>query len=175
VVEGGRAVAVQARRGEESVRVEGGEIVLCAGAVGSPHLLMLSGIGPAEQLRAAGVPGCTMRRGRAEPARSSARTARGSRGAAGAWTGPRCGSGAALHGAGFHAAQRHADPMVSFATNRGSRRRRAPRWASPQPVLNLSAGHGELRCSRPSSVQPLLDFNFLSDELIGSVYATRCG
>jgi choline dehydrogenase len=28
-----------------------GEVVLCAGAIGSPHLLMLSGIGPADALR----------------------------------------------------------------------------------------------------------------------------
>jgi choline dehydrogenase len=32
-----------------------GEVVLCSGAVGSPHLLMLSGIGPAADLEAAGV------------------------------------------------------------------------------------------------------------------------
>jgi choline dehydrogenase len=32
------------------------EVVLCAGAIGSPHLLMLSGIGPRDQLDRAGVP-----------------------------------------------------------------------------------------------------------------------
>ena len=32
-----------------------GEVVLCAGAVGSPHLLMSSGIGPADALRAHGI------------------------------------------------------------------------------------------------------------------------
>jgi choline dehydrogenase-like flavoprotein len=35
--------------------VRAGEVVLSAGAVGSPHLLLLSGIGPADQLRAAGI------------------------------------------------------------------------------------------------------------------------
>ena len=36
------------------VRVSG-EVVVCAGAIGSPHLLMLSGIGPAGPLRALGI------------------------------------------------------------------------------------------------------------------------
>jgi choline dehydrogenase len=36
--------------------VEAGEVVLAAGAVGTPHLLLLSGIGPPDDLRAAGVP-----------------------------------------------------------------------------------------------------------------------
>jgi choline dehydrogenase-like flavoprotein len=52
VVEGGRAVGVQTPGGV----VRADEVVLAAGAVASPHLLLLSGIGPAAQLRAAGVP-----------------------------------------------------------------------------------------------------------------------
>jgi predicted dehydrogenase (TIGR03970 family) len=52
VVEGGRAVGVETGDGV----VRAAEVVLSAGAVGSPHLLMLSGIGPADQLRAAGIP-----------------------------------------------------------------------------------------------------------------------
>ena len=47
----GRAVAVLADGDEHEAR----EIVLCAGAVGSPQLLQLSGIGPAEHLRALGL------------------------------------------------------------------------------------------------------------------------
>lgn len=34
---------------------EGGEVVLCAGAIGSPHLLQLSGVGPAELLQENGI------------------------------------------------------------------------------------------------------------------------
>jgi len=52
VVEGGRAVGVATADGV----VPAGDVVLAAGAVGSAHLLLLSGIGPADQLRAAGVP-----------------------------------------------------------------------------------------------------------------------
>ena len=56
VVERGRVVAVEYARGRDAARVEvAGEALLCAGAVQSPHLLQLSGIGAAERLRAAGV------------------------------------------------------------------------------------------------------------------------
>ena len=57
VVENGRATGVQVRRGgrSEVVRASGG-VVLSAGAFGSPHILMLSGIGPAAHLAEMGVP-----------------------------------------------------------------------------------------------------------------------
>lgn len=64
LVENGRAVGV--RYAQNGVTLEAkarGEIVLCAGAVGSPHLLQRSGIGPAEWLGAAGVGVVVDRRG----------------------------------------------------------------------------------------------------------------
>ncbi len=36
-------------------RIEADEVILSAGSIGSPHLLMLSGVGPADQLHAAGI------------------------------------------------------------------------------------------------------------------------
>jgi len=56
-LQGGRAVGVRVsgRRGRvETVRA-GREVILCAGAIQSPQLLMLSGIGAPDELRAAGV------------------------------------------------------------------------------------------------------------------------
>jgi choline dehydrogenase-like flavoprotein len=47
-------VRVHDRRGERVIRAER-EVVLSAGAIGSPQLLMLSGIGPADELRDVGV------------------------------------------------------------------------------------------------------------------------
>ena len=56
IVENGRAVGVHfTQNGQEMEARARGEVILCAGAVGSPHLLQRSGIGPAEWLSAAGV------------------------------------------------------------------------------------------------------------------------
>lgn len=55
VVERGRAVALELARGGRVERLAAGEIVLCCGTVNSPQVLMLSGIGPAEALRAHGL------------------------------------------------------------------------------------------------------------------------
>lgn len=52
LLDGPRAVGVRLVDGST---VQAGEVVLAAGAVGSPHLLLRSGIGPADALRAAGV------------------------------------------------------------------------------------------------------------------------
>ncbi len=51
--DGDRAVGVETLAGE---RIEAGEVVLAAGAIATPQLLALSGIGPADELREVGVP-----------------------------------------------------------------------------------------------------------------------
>ena len=57
VFEGRRAVAVDIeRRGGGTERIEGGEIILAGGAINSPQLLQLAGVGRAEDLAALGIP-----------------------------------------------------------------------------------------------------------------------
>ena len=53
--DGKKAVGVEVESGDEVYRVEADQIVLSAGAMASPQLLMLSGVGPAEHLREMGV------------------------------------------------------------------------------------------------------------------------
>jgi choline dehydrogenase len=56
ILRGGRAVAVDAERHGEIIRHEAKrEIVLSAGAYNSPQILLLSGIGPADELRKLGI------------------------------------------------------------------------------------------------------------------------
>jgi choline dehydrogenase-like flavoprotein len=56
-LDGERAVGVRVRKGRSGVDVvrAAREVLLAAGAIGSPQLLLLSGVGPAQELRAAGV------------------------------------------------------------------------------------------------------------------------
>jgi choline dehydrogenase len=56
LVESGRAVGVEVARGRSAPeRIEAGEVILCGGAINTPQVLELSGIGGAERLRGAGV------------------------------------------------------------------------------------------------------------------------
>ena len=54
---GKRATGVRWRQnGEQRVARSRGEVILAAGSIGSPHILMLSGVGPAAQLSKFGIP-----------------------------------------------------------------------------------------------------------------------
>ncbi|MCY7313814.1 MAG: choline dehydrogenase [Pseudoxanthomonas sp.] len=57
VLESGRAVGVAYARGAQEVQARAErEVLLCGGAINSPQLLMLSGIGPAAHLQEHGIP-----------------------------------------------------------------------------------------------------------------------
>ncbi len=60
VFDGKRAVGVEFSRGGPGARVEradaAAEVILCAGAIGSPHILQLSGVGDPDHLGRIGVP-----------------------------------------------------------------------------------------------------------------------
>ncbi len=51
-----KAIGVEAESGGQAFQIEAGRVVLSSGAIRSPQLLMLSGIGPADHLRQFGIP-----------------------------------------------------------------------------------------------------------------------
>ena len=53
--QGKKAVGVEVESGEEVFVVEAEDLILCGGAVGSPQLLLLSGVGPTDHLREMGI------------------------------------------------------------------------------------------------------------------------
>jgi choline dehydrogenase len=54
--DGTRATGLEVRRAGRVEQVRADEVILAAGAIGSPHLLLLSGVGPAHHLVDVGVP-----------------------------------------------------------------------------------------------------------------------
>ncbi|MCJ8054646.1 choline dehydrogenase [Shinella curvata] len=54
--EGDRAIGVELQQGKQTIAVRcDREVLICGGAINSPQLLMLSGIGPADHLRSLGI------------------------------------------------------------------------------------------------------------------------
>jgi choline dehydrogenase len=57
VFDGRRAVGVRWRQGDQTRLARcRGEVILAAGSIGSPQIMLLSGVGPAQQLREHGIP-----------------------------------------------------------------------------------------------------------------------
>ncbi|MBB5750266.1 GMC family oxidoreductase [Micrococcus sp. TA1] len=55
LIQDGAVTGAEFARGQERFTVEAGEVVLTGGVIGSPELLLRSGVGPAEHLREVGV------------------------------------------------------------------------------------------------------------------------
>ena len=56
IFDGTKAIGVEVESGGESFVAEANEIILSSGAIGSPHLMLLSGVGPAGHLQDMGIP-----------------------------------------------------------------------------------------------------------------------
>jgi choline dehydrogenase-like flavoprotein len=150
-------------------RKAGCKIVLCTGAIGSPHLLLLSGIGPADHLRAHGIAVRADLPGVGQNLRDHPHVYATWRPAFGYPMNP--------DRQRYQTLLRYTAPgselrndvqilMSAFATARVDRGGdgRTPVGLTLQPVLNLARSAGELRLQSPDpTVQPLLDYNLLAD------------
>jgi choline dehydrogenase len=164
-----RATAVVGQVGGEPVTFEANEIVLSAGSVGSPHLLMLSGVGPADQLQAAGISVVLDRPGIGQNLRDHP-------GLNTIWKprpdhpmdpdAPRIQAILRYTARGSHLRNDMQLVMISFTGGRVDRGGdgRTPFGVMIRSVLNLAMAQGEIRLDPESPAgHPQIDFKMLQD------------
>ena len=169
VVSDGRATSVIVESGGETFTVEGEEIILSAGAVGSPHIMMLSGIGPADHLSklgiqvTSGLPGVGQNLRDHPVAGPAWRTKEGFSMDPDA---PRYQVALRYTATGSHLRNDMQLLVFSFATQRIARGGdgRTPIGISMIGVLNLAVGQGEIKLtSTDPRIQPFLNYNYLQE------------
>ena len=169
IFEGKRAVGLEVESGGERFVVQGEEIILSAGAVASPQLLMLSGVGPEAHLKEFGIPVVHHSPGVGQNLRDHPTV----------WVTWRTKEDFPLDGLAprMQVTLRYtADgsplrndmkvSMQSFATERINRGgdRMAPMGIRMTAGIQLAAGSGELTLtSADPTVQPFLDYRYLED------------
>ena len=170
IFDGNRAVGVEVQSGGEKFVVEGEEIILSSGAIGSPQILMLSGVGPADHLGSLGIPVVHDLPGvgqnlRDHPIIHISFSTKPDH--------PLDGNAPRMQMALRWTAQEsdlRNDLMIfmqSFATERVNRggERMEPLGIRMLGVLDLAMSSGELRLtSTDPNVQPFLDYRYLRDE-----------
>ena len=168
--EGKRATGVEVESGGETFVAEGEEIILSSGAIGSPQILMLSGVGPADQLQAQGIPVVHDLAGVGQNMRDHPMiyvTFRTKKDHPMDGFAPRVQMALRYTAPGSDLRNDIQVLMQSFATgkvNQGGDRME-PLGIRMLAILNLAVGSGELRlASADPSVQPSLDYRYLEDE-----------
>jgi choline dehydrogenase len=168
--EGRHCVGVEIESGGERFTVHGEEIILSAGAVGSPQILMLSGVGPREHLEEFGIPVVHDLPGVGQNLRDHPMLFV-------SWSvkpeykqdpfAPRIQLMLRWTAEGSHLWNDLLMFMSSFATERTERggNRLVSTGIRVHPVINLAMSKGELRLqSTDPATQPLLDYRYLEDE-----------
>ena len=168
--EGNRATGVELESGGETFVVEGDEIILSSGAIGSPQILMLSGVGPADHLGSLGI----------SVVKDAPGVGQNLRDHPAVWITWRTKEGFPLDGlaprmqltlrytAGDSDLRNDMKiSMQSFATqpvNQGGGRME-PLGIRMTTGIYLAAGAGELKlASADPAAQPVLDYNYLKEE-----------
>jgi choline dehydrogenase len=176
---GEQATGVVVESGGERFSVEGDQVILSAGAIGSPQLLMLSGVGPAEQLRSLGIPVVRDMPGVGQNLRDHPKlyiTWRVKEGYPMDLGPARSGAVLRFSAPGSDLRNDMSISMASFVTERikfldsGNVDQGGERW-TPRSIemmvaLLLPVGSGELRLSSTDpNIQPWLDYNYLAHPL----------
>lgn len=167
--EGNRAVGVEVESGGEKFTVRGEEVILSTGAIGSPQLLMLSGVGPTDQLQNLGIPVVKDAPGVGQNLRDHPSI----------WVTWRTKEGFLLDGLAprgqlmLHYTATGSElrndvkiGMQNFAAERVDRGgdRMVPLGVRMNIVLDLALGSGELRLtSTDPNDQPFLNYNYLQE------------
>ena len=167
--DGNRAIGLEVESGGEIFNVEGDEIILSGGAIASPQLLMLSGVGPAEHLREMGIPVVRDTPGVGQNLRDHPIvfvTWKTKEGFDLDGFAPRVQFALRYTAEGSDLRNDMIIIMSSYATERVNRGggRMEPLGIRMTVGLYLALGSGELRLtSNDPSVQPFLDYNYLQE------------
>ena len=170
IFDGNKATGVELESGGERFVVEGEEIILSAGAIGSPQILMLSGIGPRDHLESLGIPVVSDRPGVGQNMRDHPNV----------WVTWRTKEGFDLDGLaprsqvtlrytadGSDLRNDMKITMQSFATERVNRggERMQPVGIRMTGGIYLAVGAGELRlASTDPAEQPILEYHYLEED-----------
>ena len=170
IIDGRRVTGVEVESGGERFTAEGTEIILSAGAVGSPQILMLSGVGPADHLRSVGIPVIHDLPGVGQNLRDHPMVYV-------TWStkkdypqdayAPRNNMGLRWTAEGSDLRNDLMIFMTSYATRRVDRGGNLmdPIGIRMSAMLDLAVGSGELRLtSSDPNVQPFLDYRYLENE-----------
>ena len=169
VFEGNRAVGLEVESGGEVFHVEGEEIFLSGGAIASPQLLMLSGVGPAGHLGEMGIPVVRDTPGVGQNLRDHPIvyvTWRTKEGFELDGFAPRVQFALRYTAEGSDLRNDMIIIMSSYATERVNRGggRMEPLGIRMTVGLYLALGSGEMRLtSTDPNVQPFLDYNYLQE------------
>ncbi|MEK7806670.1 MAG: GMC oxidoreductase, partial [Chloroflexota bacterium] len=169
VIEGNRVTGVEVESGGERFTVEGDQIILSAGAIGSPQILMLSGVGPAAHLRSLGIPVVVDSPGVGQNLRDHPiiyTTYRTKPDFPLDGLAPRMQMALRFTSEGSHLRNDIQLLMQSFATERVDRGgdRMKPLGIRILGILNLATSSGELKLtSTDPNQQPFLDYRYLTN------------
>jgi len=169
IFEGKKAVGVSVESRGEIFNVYGQKIIVCAGAIGSPHILMLSGIGPADHLAEMDISVIQDLPGVGQNLRDHPQvgvTLKAKEAFLTQGTEPRLQVGLRYTASDSNLRNDMFILPASFATNEGYYR-----ISESPPVgfyivacLYLAAGAGEIKLSSSDPYQkPLLDYNYLAE------------